>query len=72
MQPENRNEAKRFVTMIDAFYDAKVKFICSAEAVPSELYKGGDGAFEFERTISRLIEMQSSEYMGLPHDSSTI
>jgi len=67
MGPHNRNEAKRFVTLIDALYAAKVNFICSAEAPPTGLYTEGDGAFEFERTASRLIEMQSPEYMALPH-----
>ena len=68
MGPKNRNEAKRFVTLIDALYKAKVKFICSAEAGPTELYTEGDGAFEFERTVSRLIEMQSPDYMALAHN----
>ncbi len=67
MGPKNRNEAKRFVTLIDALYEAKVKFICSADAGPTELYTEGDGAFEFERTVSRLIEMQSPDYMALAH-----
>jgi len=67
MSPKNRNEAKRFVTLIDALYEAKVKLICSAEAEPTQLYTEGDGAFEFERTVSRLIEMQSPDYMALPH-----
>ncbi len=69
MKPNNRNEAKRFVTLIDALYDAKVKFICSAAVPPAELYSEGDGAFEFQRTVSRLIEMQSLDYMALPHGS---
>ena len=67
MGPSMRNQAKRFVTLIDALYEAKVNLICSAEAGPNELYIEGDGAFEFERTSSRLIEMQSLEYMALPH-----
>ncbi|NQU59914.1 MAG: cell division protein ZapE [Rhodospirillales bacterium] len=65
--PENRNEAKRFVTLIDALYEAKVNLICSADAPPEALYTEGDGAFEFERTASRLMEMQSTDYMALPH-----
>jgi cell division protein ZapE len=67
MGPENRNEAKRFVTLIDALYENGVNFVCSAEAPPSQLYAKGDGAFEFERTASRLIEMQSQEYLGKAH-----
>ena len=67
MSPAKRDQAKRFVTLIDALYDAKVKLICSAATTPTELYTEGDGAFEFERTVSRLIEMQSPEYMALPH-----
>ena len=47
----------------------KTKFICAAETPPTELYTQGDGAFEFERTVSRLLEMQSPEYMALPHGS---
>ena len=56
--PQNRDYAKRFVTLIDALYDHKTKLICAAEAGPTELYTEGDGAFEFERTVSRLLEMQ--------------
>ena len=67
--PHNRDQAKRFVTLIDALYDHKTKFICAAETPPTELYTQGDGAFEFERTVSRLLEMQSPEYMALPHGS---
>ena len=61
--PARRNEAKRFVTLIDALYEAKRRFLCSAEAPPEKLYPGGDGAFEFERTASRLMEMQSASYL---------
>jgi len=65
--PDSRDKAARFVTMIDAFYERKVKFICSAAAQPHLLYTDGDGAFEFQRTVSRLMEMQSPEYLALDH-----
>ncbi|QQA42632.1 cell division protein ZapE [Pelagovum pacificum] len=55
----NFNEAKRFVTLIDALYEAKVKLFCSAADLPDSLYVEGPGAFEFERTASRLAEMQA-------------
>ena len=55
----NFNEAKRFVTLIDALYEAKVRLICSAAATPEMLYLEGEGTFEFERTASRLREMQA-------------
>jgi cell division protein ZapE len=58
----NFNEAKRFVTLIDALYEARVRLICSAAAVPEFLYVEGEGSFEFERTASRLREMQSSNW----------
>lgn len=62
-----RNEAKRFVTLIDALYEHKVKLICTAAAPAKELYVEGDGAFEFERTVSRLMEMQSESYLRSAH-----
>lgn len=58
----NFNEAKRFVTLIDALYEAKVKLICSAADEPERLYLEGEGAFEFERTASRLREMQGEDW----------
>ncbi|MEO1731707.1 MAG: cell division protein ZapE, partial [Pseudomonadota bacterium] len=67
MGPEKRNEAARFVTLIDALYEHKVKLFATADAVPEALYQAGDGAFEFERTVSRLNEMQSDEYLALGH-----
>jgi cell division protein ZapE len=67
MGPDSQDKAARFVTMIDSFYERKVKFICSAAATPDKLYPEGDGAFEFQRTVSRLMEMQSPEYLALPH-----
>lgn len=67
--PENRNEAARFVTLIDALYEYKVKLLASADAEPARLYPEGDGSFEFERTVSRLMEMQSDDYLALGHGS---
>ncbi len=66
--PHNRDVAKRFVTLVDALYEAKTNLICSAAVAPTELYTEGDGAFEFERTVSRLMEMQSVDYISLPHE----
>lgn len=68
--PENRNEAARFVTLIDALYEHKVKLIAAADAEPAELYEKGDGRFEFERTVSRLMEMQSQDYLAEGHGES--
>ena len=61
--PELRNEAARFVALIDALYEAKCKLAVLAEAEPEALYPAGDGAFEFERTVSRLQEMRSADYV---------
>jgi cell division protein ZapE len=62
--PENRNEAARFVALIDALYEAKIKLVASAAAEPESLYPEGDGSFEFERTASRLHEMRSTDYLS--------
>ena len=62
LSSENFNEAKRFVTLIDALYEARVKVFLSAAARPDMLYVEGEGAFEFARTASRLTEMQSEDW----------
>ncbi|GAA0484145.1 cell division protein ZapE [Parasphingorhabdus litoris] len=67
LSKENRNEAARFVTLIDALYEYRVKLLASADAEPDALYPEGDGSFEFERTASRLVEMQSDDYLALGH-----
>ncbi len=67
MTRDNRNEAKRFCILIDELYERKVKLICSADSPPDQLYEEGDGSFEFERTASRLIEMQSEQYLKEAH-----
>ena len=67
MGADRRDQAKRFVTLIDALYETKTKLILSAETTPEKLYQDGDGAFEFERTVSRLMEMQSAAYLGHAH-----
>jgi cell division protein ZapE len=69
MDLDRRNEAKRFIILIDTFYDRRVKLLASAAAEANALYRATDGleVFEFERTASRLIEMRSEEYLALAH-----
>ena len=62
LQREKNNEAKRFVTLVDALYEGRVRLLCSAAAAPEALYPAGTGAFEFERTASRLTEMRSADW----------
>lgn len=65
--PENRNEASRFITLVDALYEWRCKLLIAADAPPEQLYLEGDGRFEFDRTVSRLMEMQSADYLAEGH-----
>ncbi|HEY1736406.1 MAG TPA: cell division protein ZapE [Methylovirgula sp.] len=69
IRPDQADVAKRFILLVDALYDQHVKLIVSAEAEPADLYRATEGreAFEFSRTVSRLIEMRSAAYLGLAH-----
>ena len=67
LSPDNYDEARRFIVLVDALYDHRVKLVASAHAVPDQLYQRGEGARAFERTASRLEEMQSQAYLALAH-----
>ncbi|KZY74369.1 ATPase, partial [Oleiphilus sp. HI0068] len=67
MSIDTDDQARRFINMVDEFYDRSVKVIISAEAPIHEIYQGGKLSFEFERTESRLLEMQSHEYLEQAH-----
>ncbi len=67
MDEENKDKARRFVTLIDALYEHRTALICSAAAPPDQLYTGHKGGFEFQRTVSRLIEMQGADYIRQRH-----
>lgn len=60
---DRRNEARRLMTLVDAFYDNGTKLVVTADAPPDQLYRGHDHEFEFQRTVSRLIEMQGADYL---------
>jgi cell division protein ZapE len=61
------NAARRFIALVDEFYDRNVKLLMSAAVPPGELYTGQELGFEFRRTASRLVEMQSHQYLARPH-----
>ncbi|MBE0402057.1 cell division protein ZapE [Halomonas citrativorans] len=67
MEARHDDQARRFINMVDEFYDRGVKLLMSAEVPVEELYSDGKLTFEFQRTLSRLQEMQSREYLALPH-----
>jgi cell division protein ZapE len=67
MGPDMRNEAARFVTLVDELYEHRVKLLAAADSDPHGLYPSGDGSFEFSRTVSRLEEMRSAEYLAEGH-----
>lgn len=73
MAPAERNVVKRFIVLVDTLYDSQVKLIASAAAEPDALYSAADGheVFEFQRTVSRLIEMRSDAYLALPHRAAS-
>lgn len=64
---QREDAARRFIALVDEFYDRRVKLVLSAEAAPTQLYRGVRLRFEFERTASRLIEMQTEEYLATEH-----
>ena len=70
MTREMRNEAARFVTLIDQLYEHRVKLLAAADAEPEGLYPAGDGNFEFARAVSRLEEMQSAAYLAEGHGAA--
>ena len=67
MGKKNDDLARRFINLIDEFYDRGVKVIMSAEAPITEIYSGGRLEFEFQRTTSRMLEMQSRDYLMREH-----
>jgi cell division protein ZapE len=67
MTQDQRNEARRFMMLVDALYEHRCNLVVSADAPPERLYSGHDGGFEFQRTVSRLREMQARDYIDRPH-----
>ena len=70
MGPERRNEARRFIILVDALYDARIRLIVSAAAEPGALYPAGDGSEAFQRTASRLVEMRARDYLEASHPAA--
>jgi cell division protein ZapE len=67
LSPDNYDQARRFIVLVDTLYDHRVKLIASADAMPDQLYQRGQNARMFERTASRLDEMQSEDWLGTAH-----
>jgi cell division protein ZapE len=67
MTADMGDQARRFTWLIDILYDHRVKLLASAAARPEDLYREGPNSREFARTVSRLVEMQTHDYMGEPH-----
>jgi cell division protein ZapE len=67
LNPERRDEARRFMLLIDALYEHKVNLLVAADAPPEQIYPDGDATFEFQRTVSRMQEMRTPEYLALAH-----
>ncbi len=67
LKPSRRNEARRFILLMDSLYEHNVNLVCSAEVAPDEIYPEGDGVDPFQRAVSRLLEMQGDDYLALPH-----
>ena len=67
MSPNEKNEARRLTLLVDVFYDYRVKLCLTSQVPMQDLYTEGDFAHEFVRTVSRLVEMQSQDYLALPH-----
>jgi len=72
LNSERRDAARRFVTLIDTLYDNHVHVMMSADAPPQDLYSGDDWGFEFERTVSRLMEMQSADYVEFTRSDTAV
>jgi cell division protein ZapE len=67
LSPDMSNAARRFTWLVDVLYDHRVKLLLSAEVAAADLYRKGANSHEFARTVSRLVEMRTREYMALPH-----